>query len=65
MWKIVTSIGSTIKSANDVLVILEAMKMEIKIEAGEENIGGKVIGFGHGIVEGATVRAGDVLVIIE
>jgi len=65
VWKIVTSVGSTIESAEDVLVILEAMKMEIKIQAGEENVGGKVVGFGHGIQEGTTVQAGDVLVVIE
>lgn len=65
VWKIVVSVGSTINSAEDVLVILEAMKMEIKIQAGEENVGGKVVGLGHGVKEGATVRAGDVLVVIE
>lgn len=65
VWKIVASVGSTINSAEDILVILEAMKMEIKIQAGEENVGGKVVGFGHGVKEGATVRAGDVLVVIE
>jgi len=65
VWKIVTSVGSMIENAGDVLVILEAMKMEITIQAGEENVGGKVLGFGRGVKEGATVQAGDVLVIIE
>lgn len=48
------------KSADEVLVILEAMKTEIPITAGEENVGLKVSGISK--AEGATVEAGDKLI---
>lgn len=41
------------------------MKTEINVEAGEENVGRTVMGFGQGVVEGAAVNAGDVLVILQ
>ncbi|OBZ73034.1 putative urea carboxylase [Grifola frondosa] len=65
IWKIKCSPGDIIRSGEDALVILEAMKTEVKIEAGEENIGKKVKGFGRGVKEGAAVNAGDVLVVLE
>ncbi|KAH7906361.1 allophanate hydrolase subunit 2-domain-containing protein [Hygrophoropsis aurantiaca] len=65
IWKIKCRPGDVIQSADDVLIILEAMKTEINIPAGEENIGRTVKGFGRGIKEGASVGAGDVLVWME
>ncbi|PCH34617.1 urea amidolyase [Wolfiporia cocos MD-104 SS10] len=65
IWRIKCKPGDVISSAGDVVVILEAMKTEINIEAGEENIGRKVMGFGKGVKEGAAVNAGDVLVVLQ
>ncbi|KAI0925356.1 hypothetical protein AcV7_005625 [Taiwanofungus camphoratus] len=65
VWKIKCKPGDLIKSAEHVLVVLEAMKTEINVEAGEENVGRTVMGFGQGVVEGAAVNAGDVLVILQ
>lgn len=65
VWKIKCQPGEVIQSADDVLVILEAMKTEINVPAGEENIGKVVRGLGRGIMEGASVQAGDVLVWLE
>lgn len=65
VWKIKCKPGDTIKCAEDVLVVLEAMKTEINIEAGEENVGRTVKGFGKGVKEGAAVRAGDTLVVLH
>ncbi|OCH84481.1 urea carboxylase [Obba rivulosa] len=64
IWKICCQRGTVIRSAEDVLVILEAMKTEIKVEAGDENVGRTVAGFAKGIREGATVNAGDILVLL-
>lgn len=52
-------------SAEEVLVVLEAMKTEIGVEAGEENVGRTVKAFGSGVRPGALVKAGDVLVVFE
>jgi biotin carboxyl carrier protein len=65
IWKIRVQIGDTIRSAEDVVVILEAMKTEVNVEAGEENVGKKVKALGKGIREGAVVNAGNILVIFE
>lgn len=65
VWKIKCKVGQTIESADQVMVILEAMKTEINVPAGEENIGKVVKGLGKGIQEGATVQAGDPLVWVS
>ena len=44
------------------MIILEAMKTEINVPAGDENIGKVVRGLGKGIRAGASVQAGDPLV---
>lgn len=62
MWQIKVKLGDVIQTADQTVVILEAMKTEIAVAAGEENVGLKVAGFGKGIVEGKTVQAGDKLV---
>lgn len=63
VWKIKVAVGDIVKSADQVLVILEAMKTEIPVSAGEENIGLKVSGIVKG--EGATVEAGDKLIFFS
>ncbi|TFY59196.1 hypothetical protein EVJ58_g5928 [Rhodofomes roseus] len=65
VWKIKCKPGDVIKSSEDVLIILEAMKTEVNVEAGEENVGRAVVGFGKGIKEGAAVGSGDVLVMLK
>lgn len=65
VWKIRCRPGDAVQSSDQVVVILEAMKTEINVEAGEENVGKTVRGFGKGVREGASVSAGDVLVIFE
>ncbi|KAL5497703.1 hypothetical protein ACEPAH_2634 [Sanghuangporus vaninii] len=62
VWKIETTVGDIIKSPDQVVVILEAMKTEINVMAGEDNVGLKVSGFAKGVREGTTVQAGDKLV---
>ena len=64
IWKIKCAIGETIRSEEDVLVILEAAKTEVNVEAGEEYVGRQVRGFGPGIREGAAVKPGDALVLL-
>ncbi|KAI0641597.1 urea carboxylase [Trametes meyenii] len=65
VWKIECAIGDVVKTAEDVLVILEAMKTEVNVEAGEEFIGRRVKGFGRGVKEGSSVSAGSPLVYFE
>lgn len=65
VWKINCSPGDLIQSAEEVVVILEAMKTEINIKAGELNVGRKVKSFGKGVKEGVLVRPGDVLVVLN
>ncbi|KAH7886782.1 allophanate hydrolase subunit 2-domain-containing protein [Phlebopus sp. FC_14] len=62
VWKIKCNVGNVIQSADEVLIILEAMKTEINVPAGEENVGKSVKGLGKGVREGANVQAGDPLV---
>ncbi|KAH9475545.1 Putative urea carboxylase [Psilocybe cubensis] len=64
IWKIQCSIDDVIESDSQVLVILEAMKTEIPVLAGEGSKGKKVVGFGHGAREGQPVGPGDTLVIL-
>ncbi|KAI0357270.1 urea carboxylase [Trametes cingulata] len=65
VWKIKCAVGDVIKSPEDVLIILEAMKTEVNVEAGEEFVGRKIKGFGRGVKEGGSVSAGDPLVYFE
>ncbi|KAL1938008.1 hypothetical protein VTO73DRAFT_12019 [Trametes versicolor] len=65
VWKIKCAVGDVIQSAEHVLVILEAMKTEVNIEAGEEFVGRTVKGFGRGAKEGGSVSAGEPLVYFE
>ena len=58
------STGDIIAFASDVLLILEAMKTEIPVTAGEENIGRTVCRLEKDVKKGATVRPGDVLVVL-
>ena len=65
VWKIKTNLDEVITSPDQVVVILEAMKTEINVTAGEENVGLKVVGFAKGVKEGAIVQAGDKLVFFD
>ncbi|KAL5478611.1 hypothetical protein ACEPAI_2796 [Sanghuangporus weigelae] len=62
VWKIKTTVGDVIKSPDQAVMILEAMKTEINVMAGEDNVGLRVSGFAKGVREGTTVQAGDRLV---
>lgn len=64
MWKITQSPGYIIKSPEDVLLVLEAMKTEINVEAGEENVGKTVRAYAPGVKEGAMVSPGQILVYL-
>lgn len=59
IWKLMVKEGDTVEE-NDVLLILEAMKMENEILAPKA---GTIIGVNTS--EGSTVAAGDKLIIIE
>ena len=63
VWKTKAAVGDIIASADQVMAILEAMKTEIPVLAGEENVGLKVSGIAKG--EGATVEAGDKLIFLS
>lgn len=65
IWKITIIPGTIIHSKDDVLLILEAMKTEIPVEAGKENVGKKVKQLGRNVREGAIINAGDILVVFE
>ncbi|KZT03045.1 urea carboxylase [Laetiporus sulphureus 93-53] len=65
IWKIKCQPGDTIRSADQVLLILEAMKTEINVEAEEENVGRVIVTFGKGVREGAHVKTGEVLVYLQ
>ncbi|KAF9466663.1 allophanate hydrolase subunit 2-domain-containing protein [Collybia nuda] len=65
VWKIQGQLGDTIKTANDVVIILEAMKTEIPICAGEQNIGRTISKLGKGVAEGAVVHPGDTLLTLS
>ncbi|KAG6877108.1 hypothetical protein C0993_010220 [Termitomyces sp. T159_Od127] len=64
VWKIKCRPGDRIKSAGEVLLILEAMKIEIPITSGEANVGKVVRRYGKGVVEGGSVRLGDELLVL-
>ncbi|MGE0153726.1 MAG: biotin/lipoyl-binding carrier protein [Reyranellaceae bacterium] len=59
VWQIATPVGSSV-AAEDPIVILEAMKMEIPVAA---TSAGKVAEIRFG--EGDTVNEGDVVAILE
>ncbi|KAI0808367.1 urea carboxylase [Fomes fomentarius] len=65
VWKIRCTVGQRIDSAEDILVVLEAAKTEVNVNAGEENIGRVVKGVGRNVVEGSMVQAGEVLITFE
>ncbi|KAI0084211.1 urea amidolyase [Irpex rosettiformis] len=64
VWKLVRRPGYTVKTPEDVLVVLEAMKTEINVVAGEENVGRTVKGYAQGVREGAVVHPGQTLVYL-
>ncbi|KAJ6572508.1 allophanate hydrolase subunit 2-domain-containing protein, partial [Mycena vulgaris] len=64
IWKICCRAGDIIASSDTTVAILEAMKTEIPIKAGESNVGMTVSGFGKGVREGASVHPGDGLVFL-
>ncbi|KAK7023327.1 urea carboxylase [Favolaschia claudopus] len=64
VWKILCKPGDRIDSAEMTVVILEAMKTEIPVKAGKDNAGRTVKGFGAGVREGASVKPGEVLVVL-
>ena len=59
VWKIETSVGREVEE-EDVLLILESMKMEIPVEAPSA---GRVAEIR--VEEGQSVNEGDILVVIE
>ncbi|KAI0693471.1 urea carboxylase [Cytidiella melzeri] len=65
VWKLTQRPGYTVKTAEDILLVLEAMKTEINIEAGEENVGRTVQAYAHGVKEGAMVTPGQILVVLS
>ncbi|KAF9562368.1 hypothetical protein CPC08DRAFT_749490 [Agrocybe pediades] len=65
IWKFKCQPGDIITSESQVLAILEAMKTEIPITAGETNVGKKVKSFVSGKEEGSSVRPGDAIFLLE
>ena len=59
VWKIEKAVGDVIEE-EDVLLIIESMKMEIPVEAPE---GGRISEIR--VAEGQAVAEGDVLVVLE
>ena len=59
VWKVETSAGSSVEE-DDVLLVLESMKMEIPVEAPED---GKVLEIR--VAEGQSIEEGDILVVLE
>lgn len=59
VWKVQVAVGDTVEEG-DVVVILEAMKMEIPVEAEED---GRVAEIRCS--EGGSVEEGDVLMVLE
>ena len=62
--KIQVAVGDVIRSGDQVVIILESMKTEISVAAGDDNVGRSVCGFKEGIV-GSIVEAGDKLVFFD
>jgi acetyl-CoA carboxylase biotin carboxyl carrier protein len=59
VWKVEARVGSDVKE-EDVLIIIESMKMEIPLEAPCD---GRVVEIR--VEEGQSVEEGDILVVIE
>ena len=51
-----------VESASTIVCVLEAMKTEVRVCAGEEHVGMRVVGVARGVKVGGTVRAGQRLV---
>ncbi|KAF8187965.1 allophanate hydrolase subunit 2-domain-containing protein [Mycena galopus ATCC 62051] len=64
VWKICCRAGDTITSGDMTVAILEAMKTEIPIKAGEANVGKTVKGLSRGVREGGGVSPGDPLIFL-
>ncbi|KAJ7810720.1 allophanate hydrolase subunit 2-domain-containing protein [Mycena olivaceomarginata] len=65
VWKICCQPGDVITSSDTTVAVLEAMKTEISITAGEANVGKTVKGVSKGIREGASVNPGDGLIVLH
>ena len=59
LWMLKCDVGDVVKDADQVLMILEAMKTEIPVVAGEEHVGFHVSSIPF--QEGSMVKAGDKL----
>ncbi|MBJ20332.1 MAG: biotin/lipoyl-binding protein [bacterium] len=59
VWKIETTVGADVEE-DDVLLIVESMKMEIPVEAPED---GRVVEIK--VAEGQAIEEGDILVILD
>lgn len=59
VWKIEVKVGDTV-SADDILVILESMKMEMPVEAPEDGTVKEIR-----CSESQAVNEGDVLIVLE
>ena len=59
VWKIEAKVGDEVEE-DDVLLIIESMKMEIPVEAPED---GKVLEIR--VAEGQSIEEGDILVVLE
>ncbi|KAJ7093306.1 allophanate hydrolase subunit 2-domain-containing protein [Mycena belliarum] len=65
VWKLCCQPGDIIASSDTTVAIMEAMKTEIPVKAGEAAVGLVVRGFGKGIRLGASVSPGDVLIFVS
>lgn len=59
VWKIEVAVGDTVEE-DDVLLVIESMKMEIPVEAPE---GGRVSEIR--VEQGQSIEEGDILVVLE
>ena len=59
VWKIETEVGAQVEE-DDVLLVIESMKMEIPVEAPEDGRVAEVR-----VAEGQAIEEGDVLVVLE
>lgn len=59
VWKIETEVGARVEE-EDVLLIIESMKMEIPVEAPEAGTVSRIC-----VEEGQAIEEGDVLVVLD